>query len=231
MSVRSGILVPLALLMFAGLASADVNVFNYSGITIIPPSNTAIAPFSDTCPPYPPTGCNVTSTTGNFPDGFPLLNMFGLHEQTAEGTYDAIFDGTDTFNGQMYDNVYFTTASPVSYIGNIFVDGAQDGGNDTNRSFSEFLLYSFTNVDGPYTLLFHGTPTVNPDTGYESLSGSVGSFGPSSGFVVQFLTNSSSGVRVFDVVASAPEPSDFLTLVPLFMLAGCALVARKSSKA
>jgi hypothetical protein len=226
MITRSKVLIPLSMLMFAGLASADVNVFNYTGITIIPPSNSPIAPYSDTCPPYPNCNGNPGPNQGTYVNGFPLLNMFGLNEQTPEGN-DAIFNGTSTYGNQTYDNIYFTTSSPISYIGNIFVDGSQDSGTNSNRSFNEFLLWTFTNVDGPYTLLYKGTPKLNTNTGYESLSGYVGAVNPGSNFVVQFLTTSTSGVRVFDVLASAPEPADFLTSVPLFMLAGSAFVARR----
>jgi|HubBroStandDraft_6_1064221.scaffolds.fasta_scaffold711424_1 hypothetical protein len=230
MGVSSKVLFPISLLLFAGLASADVNLFNWTGITIVSPTNPAIAPWSGTCPPYPESGCNVSSTMGNYPDGFPLLNMFGEGEQTMEGVPDAIFDGTSTSQGQMYDNVYFTMNNnePISYIGNIFVDGAQDGPQDNNRSFSEFLLWTYTDVNDPstYKLLYAGVPLVSP-TGSESLEGYVGATNVGPNFVAQFYTNSGSGVRVFDVIATAPEPAEFLAGVPLMVLAGCSLFARR----
>ena len=228
MLISSKLLAPAMALLFTAAASADVNLFNYSKIDIVPPSNGAIGAFSDTCPPYP--SCNVTVNTGYFPDGFPGENMFGKHEQTAEGTYDTIFNGTSSSGGQTYDNVYFTMkdGNPISHIGNIFVDGSQDG-TSSNRSFYQFLLWTYTDVNvlSTYHLLYSATPTLDPTTGYEHLSGYVGANNVGPNFVAQFLTTSPSGVRVFDVSATVPEPAGFLVTLPLLALAGCIFFTRR----
>lgn len=211
-----------ALMVFtAGMAYGDVNLFAWNTITIDPTyTNAVIAPFGPvSSPPYiPPDGATYN-------DGFPLGNMFGLDEQTAEGTYDTIFAGSSYDNSGPYDNVYFhvTDGLPVSHIGELIVDGAQDSGTDTNRAFTSFALWTYTDVTNTntYTLLYQGTPQVDASGG-EHIAADVNLNNVGPYFVIQFSEPSSAaGARVFDVVAAVPEPVGFLAFFPVAVLGAC----------
>jgi len=198
--------ITLLIALSAGLAYGDVNLFGLNNITIDPTFTSAvIAPFDGPSPPYPPPG-------GFFPDGFPLTNIFGGEELTAEGTYDTIF----TDGGVDYRNVFFhLTALNTVSIGSLAVDGAQDGPSNPYRSFTYFDLisYTFTEITDPstyqYTLLYHAVPNTD-GTGHENITAAVNLPNVGPYFVYQFGTDAStwnSGPRIFDVVASAPDPA------------------------
>ena len=117
------------------------NIFDISKISLDPPYYwPVIAPFSASCGPYP--SCPAGNPT-NWPQGFPVENIFGAQILTAEGTYDTIFQ-----NGG-YDNVYFhlTNQQPVTGSFNVTVTGSQDGPGNSYRSFSYFDLYSYSGGD------------------------------------------------------------------------------------
>jgi hypothetical protein len=221
---RVAILLPLLLAFSAGLSYGDVAQFGWNHITVDPSfTSSVIAPFTAPNPPYIPGGY--------FPDGFPIGNIFGAQEQTAEGTFDTIFqDG-----GVDYRNVFFhLDALNTVNIVQLVVDGAQDGPSNPYRSFTYFDLisYTFANITDPgtyhYTLLYHGAPTTDGN-GHENITADVNLQNVGPYFVYQFGTNPStgnSGPRVFDVVVTTPEPSAFLAFLPFGVLGGCALGRR-----
>ncbi len=233
---------PVAVLLSGGLAQASLNIFNYNNIVVDPTYTSAvIAPFTAPCALY---GLSCTGTK-TFPDGFPLKNLFGGHEATAEkNTYDTIFnDGGSSPYG--YDNVFFHTANAVNVSNaHLVVTGSQDGPSQA-RQFTYFDLISYTfNPAAPldpsyykYKVLYHGTPTTDAN-GFEKIDTHVDLTNAGSYFVYQFGTNTSfpnDGARVFGVSAfdsttfnATPEPG-FYGLMTIG-LAGMAVFARRQAE-
>jgi len=124
---------------------------------------------------------------------------------------------------------FHLTALNTVNILQLVVDGAQDGASNPYRSFTSFSLisYTFTDITNPntyqYTLLYQGAPTTDVN-GHENITANVNLANVGPYFVYQFGTDpttGNSGPRIFDVVATAPEPSGFLAFLPLAVLGAC----------
>jgi hypothetical protein len=214
----------LAVLLACSAIPASANIFGIGDITIDPTyTSQIIAPFLAPCPPYP--SCPSTNPQ-NWPQGFPVQNIFGAGILTAEGDTDTIFQS----GGSGYDNVFFhlTNLQPVSGNFDVTVTGSQDGPTNPYRSFSYFDLISYSgNVNDPdYQLLFTGTP-VNVN-GFETVTGDVSLNNAGPYFVYQFGATDG-GPRIFGVdVEATPEPGFYGVLT--LGLSGLGLVWRSRQK-